>query len=176
MYTYTGNINLWEIYEQDRTSIWEIHGKYMGICVKDDVYCARIYGEIYGNMGNLWGYIWEIHGKHVGTHMWNIGKSIGMYMWMQKAKHNCARVCTNLGWIKYAEIFWDICRIKTWKRETKWHMVFKCEIRCCISGTNTPLWIPVVRWVAKNFKLVPKHHQTITKNIKSGSACIALSL
>ena len=52
-----------------RTSIWEIHGKYMGICVKDDVYCARIYGEIYGNMGNLWGYIWEIHGKHVGSHM-----------------------------------------------------------------------------------------------------------
>ena len=38
------------------------------------------------------------------------------------------------------------------------------------------LWIPGVCWgprfLAKNFKLVPKHHQTITKYLKVGSAKI----
>ena len=33
-------------------------------------------------------------------------------------------------------------------------------------------WGP--RFLAQNLKLVPKHHQTITKNLKNGSACIAL--
>ena len=60
--------------------------------------------------------------------------------------------------------------------------IFKFLFHPCSKSTLyiITLWIPGVRWgprfLAKNFKLVPKHPQTITKNLKNGSACIALSL